>query len=135
MGPLASIAVPQELRDAVSGQAWLEGMLEAERALAAAEAAAGVIPASAAEAIAGACRAELYDWDEIAAQGRAVANPAEPLVRALRERVGGDAAQWVHRGATSQDVVDTAAMLVARRARALVLGHAGDVAAACAWVS
>jgi len=130
VGVLTSIAVPRELRDAVSERGWLEGMLEAERALAAAEAAAGVIPAAAAEAIAGACRAELYDWDGIAAQGRTVANPAEPLVRALRERVGGDAATWVHHGATSQDVVDTAAMLVARRARALVLGYADDVAAA-----
>ena len=44
-------------------------------------------------------------------------NPAEPLVRALRELVGGDAAQHVHWGATSQDIIDSAAMLVAPRAR------------------
>jgi 3-carboxy-cis,cis-muconate cycloisomerase len=45
-----------------------------------------------------------------------VGNPAAPLVGALRARVGEPAAADVHRGATSQDVVDSAAMLVARRA-------------------
>ncbi len=114
------MAVPAALRDAVSERAWLEGMLDAERALANAESLAGVIPASAAAAIAEQCRAELYAWDEIAAGGRVVGNPAEPLVRALRAAVGGDSARWVHHGATSQDIVDTAAMLVAQRALRLI---------------
>jgi 3-carboxy-cis,cis-muconate cycloisomerase len=130
---LRSIAVPQELREAVSERAWLDGMLAAERALANAEAAAGVIPADAAAAIAAKCRAELYDWDELAAAGRAVANPAEPLVRSLRAAVGGKAARWVHHGATSQDVVDTAAMLVARSSLGLIdreLVGANEAAAA-----
>jgi 3-carboxy-cis,cis-muconate cycloisomerase len=129
---LASIAVPRELREAVSERAWLEGMLDAERALATAEAKAGVIPAEAADAIAAQCRADLYDWDELASRGRAVGNPAEPLVKLLREAVGGDAAQYVHRGATSQDIVDTAAMLVARRALELILAELDGAAAACA---
>ena len=123
MSILASIAVPAELREAVSEQAWLEAMLDAERALANAESLAGAIPAAAAAAIAEQCRAELYDWSELAEQGRAVGNPAEPLVRALRAAVGGEAAGYVHFGATSQDIVDTAAMLVARRALELVLGQ------------
>jgi 3-carboxy-cis,cis-muconate cycloisomerase len=117
-GPLF---VPPDLLDAVSGRAWLEGMLEAERALATAEAAAGVIPAGAAVAIAERCDPDLYDFDELLEQGRAVGNPAEPLVRALRKAVGGDAAGYVHHGATSQDVMDTATMLVARGALDLVL--------------
>jgi 3-carboxy-cis,cis-muconate cycloisomerase len=117
-GPLF---VPPALLDAVSGRAWLEGMLEAERALATAEAAAGVIPAEAAVAIAERCDPDLYDFDELLEQGRAVGNPAEPLVRALRKAVGGDAAGYVHHGATSQDVMDTASMLVARGALDLVL--------------
>ena len=50
-------------------------------------------------------------------QGRASGNPAEPLVRALREQVGGDEARYVHYGATSQDVLDSAMMIVARNAR------------------
>jgi 3-carboxy-cis,cis-muconate cycloisomerase len=126
------IFVPRDLREAVSDRAWLEGMLEAERALARAEARAGVIPEAAAAAIAAACQAHAFDPERLAEAGRATGNPAEPLVRALREAVGGEAAGLVHRGATSQDIVDTAAMLVARRALALVLDRLDAVAAGCA---
>ena len=68
----------------------------------------------------------------IAQQGRGSGNPAEPLVRALRAAVGGEAAGYVHYGATSQDIVDTAAMLVSRRALELVLEDVARVTAACA---
>ena len=91
MNAFAQLFVPTQFRDAVSDRAWLAAMLEAERALAAASSRVGVIPAEAADAVAAACRPELYDLDAILAEGRAVANPAEPLVRALRARVGGDA--------------------------------------------
>ena len=63
------------------------------------------------------------DFETLAREGRSVGNPAEPLVRALRERVGGDAARYVHWGATSQDVMDTASMLVARRALDLIVAE------------
>ena len=125
-GPLF---VPEQLLAAVSDQAWFEAMIEFESALARAEAAAGVVPAEAAEAIAEACRLELYDLGQLLEQGRAVGNPAEPLVRALRQRVGHDAAGYVHRGATSQDVIDTAAMLVSRRALDLIRVELDRVAA------
>jgi 3-carboxy-cis,cis-muconate cycloisomerase len=128
----APIFVPAALRGAVSDGAWLAAMLEAERALARAEASVGVIPAAAADAIAAACEPAGYDVEAVCADGRAVANPAEPLVRVLRERVGGDAARHVHFGATSQDVVDTAAMLVARRACELVATELDGAAAGCA---
>ncbi len=81
-----AVLVPAGLRAAVSDRAWLEAMLDAERALANAEAIAGVIPAHVAGPIADACRAELFDAGEVAAAGRWAGNPAEPLVRALRER-------------------------------------------------
>jgi 3-carboxy-cis,cis-muconate cycloisomerase len=128
----ASIAVPPELREATAGPAWLEAMLAAERALAEAEAQAGAIPAEAADRIAQSCRAELFDLGQLLEQGHAAGNPVEPLVRALREAVGGDAALYVHWGATSQDILDTAAMLVARRALRLILADVDRVAAACA---
>jgi 3-carboxy-cis,cis-muconate cycloisomerase len=127
-----AIFVPDALRDAVSDRAWVQAMLDAERALAVAEARAGVIPEGSAAAIADACRVERFDVEGIVAAGRAVANPAEPLVRALRETVGGTAADHVHWGATSQDVVDTAAMLVARRAATVVLDELAGVAEGCA---
>ncbi len=132
MTPFAAIFVPAELRDAVSDGAWLEGMLEAERALATAGAAAGVVPATAAIAISEACRPELFDASRLAEDGRAVGNPSEPLVRALRDAVGPEAADYVHLGATSQDIVDTAAMLVTRGALDLVVAELDRLADGCA---
>ena len=129
MTPFGPLFVPEQLLAAVSDQAWFEAMIEFESALAGAEAAAGIVPAEAAEAIADACRPELYDLGELLELGRAVGNPAEPLVRALRQRVGHDAAGYVHRGATSQDVIDTAAMLVSRRALDLIRLELDRVAA------
>jgi 3-carboxy-cis,cis-muconate cycloisomerase len=127
-----AIFVPDELLRAVDDRAWLEAMLDVERALANAQALAGVIPADAASAIAEACDADRYDVEALAVQGRAAGNPAEPLVRALRREAGPAGADWVHWGATSQDVVDTAAMLVARRALSSSLDAADRLAAAAA---
>jgi 3-carboxy-cis,cis-muconate cycloisomerase len=132
MTAFAGLFVPDALRAAVSDRAWFAAMLDAERALASASAAAGAIPPAAAAAIAAGCDAELYDTEWLAAEGRAVANPAEPLVRALRARVGEEHGRYVHRGATSQDVLDTAGMLVARDALALSLAELDSAAAACA---
>ena len=127
-----ALFVPQELRAATSDTAWLQAMLDAERALAVANAAAGAIPSEAADAIAEACRAERFDVEAILEQGRGPGNPVEPLVRELRNVVGDEAADAVHRGATSQDILDTAQMLVARRSIDVVLGELDAVAAACA---
>lgn len=117
------IFVPDELRDATSGRAWLAAMLAAERALADARGLDGV---------ADACDPALYDLDAIAREGRAAGNPVEPLVRALRERSG---VAEAHVGATSQDVLDTAAMLVARDARELIRAETAAAAAACAGLA
>jgi len=124
--------VPAPFLEAVSDGAWVQAMLDAEAALARAEADAGVIPAEAATAIVEKGRAELFDASALAEEGRAAANPAEPLVRALRKEVGGEAADSVHYGATSQDIVDTAAMLVSRRSLELVLAELNRAAAAVA---
>jgi len=126
------IFVPQAVRDAASGRAWLQALLDAERALAVAEARKGAIPAAAAERIAACCEAERFDPAVIAEDGRRVGNPAEPLVRALRAAAGDEAGRYVHFGATSQDIVDTAAVLVSRRVLELVLADLDGVAAACA---
>ena len=105
---------------AVDDQAFLQGMLDFERALARAQAVAGLMEPRAAEAIAAACRAEDYDPVAIGAQAPSIGNPAGPLVKALTARVEGPGRGQVHRGATSQDVVDTAMMIVARRALTLL---------------
>jgi 3-carboxy-cis,cis-muconate cycloisomerase len=129
------IFVPAEFREALSDRAWLQAMLDAERALAAAEARAGVIPPDAAEAIAAACEWDRFDPAELGEEGRAPGNPVEPLVRALTAAVEGDAARYVHWGATSQDILDTAAMLVARNVLDLILGRVAQVAGECATLA
>jgi len=122
-------------RAAVDDQAWLQAVLDVEAALARAQAAAGLIPAEHADAIGAACRADRYDAAAIGEQATDVGNPAAPLVKALRAQVGGDAAADVHRGATSQDIVDSAAMLVARRALAVVLDDLAGAADAAAHLA
>jgi 3-carboxy-cis,cis-muconate cycloisomerase len=105
-GPLF---VPAAVRAAVSDRAWFDAMVRAEQAL-----------------LPGLDVPEL-DVDALLEQGRAVANPVEPLVRALRERT-----PEAHRGATSQDIVDTAAMLVARDATGEIETELGRARTACA---
>jgi len=122
------------VREAVSDRAWLQAMLDAEAALAGAGADVGLVPAEAAAAIAAACDAARYDVAEL---GRAAAdsgNPAAPLARALTAEAG-DAGRYVHFGATSQDIVDTAAMLVARSAREALLADLDACRAALAGLA
>jgi 3-carboxy-cis,cis-muconate cycloisomerase len=126
VSPFAAIFVPGEIGDAVSDRAWLNAMLDAERALAHAEATAGVITADEAASVESACDPSLYDPAELATHASA-GNPADALARALRER-----APKAHYGATSQDIVDTAAMLVAKRALVLIGGELTGAEDACA---
>ncbi|MEM1047713.1 MAG: 3-carboxy-cis,cis-muconate cycloisomerase [Pseudomonadota bacterium] len=88
-------------------RARLQAMLDFEAGLAAAEAECGIVPADAAAAIAAVCSADLYDAARLGEATILSGNPAIPLVKALTEQVGGDAARFVHWGATSQDVIDT----------------------------
>jgi 3-carboxy-cis,cis-muconate cycloisomerase len=124
--PFEALFVPAALREAVSDAAWLRAMLEAERALAVAEAKAGVISQEEADAVVEACGGN-YDVEALAEEGRRVGNPVEPLVRALRRSAG--RAHW---GATSQDILDTAMALVGRDAKGLVDAELEGLAAACA---
>jgi 3-carboxy-cis,cis-muconate cycloisomerase len=131
-GLFGEVLARGRVREATTDLAWLQAMLDAEAALARAQAAAGLVAAEHAEAIAAACRAERYDVDALGAQAAAVGNPAAPLVRALRAEVGDPAAADVHRGATSQDIVDSATMLVARRALEALLDDLGGATEAAA---
>jgi 3-carboxy-cis,cis-muconate cycloisomerase len=116
----------------LDGAAWLAAMLDVEAALARAEARTGLVPEDAAEAIAAACRAEFFDPAELGRRARESANPVVPLVKELTARVPPAAAAYVHWGATSQDVLDTAAMLVTRRALRPVGEDLAAAADACA---
>jgi 3-carboxy-cis,cis-muconate cycloisomerase len=129
------IFVPEQVREATSDRAWLQAMLDTEAALAAAEADAGVIPAEAAAAIGTACDAGGFDVEAIGREGRSVGVPVISLLRALRERVDDEVAGFGHCGATSQDVMDTAAMLVARRVIERIEPELDGVARACAGLA
>jgi 3-carboxy-cis,cis-muconate cycloisomerase len=116
LAPLFSSAA---MRAVCDDAALLQHMLDFEAALARAEAAVGVIPASAAEPIAKACRAEAFELSTLADAATRSGNLAIPLVKALTAAVAktdADAARYVHWGATSQDVIDTAVMLGLRAA-------------------
>jgi 3-carboxy-cis,cis-muconate cycloisomerase len=104
--------------------ATLQNMLDFEAALARAEAVTGVIPNSAAAGIASACKAAEFDLAALAEAATRSGNLAIPLVKALTARVAqsdAEAARYVHWGATSQDVIDTAAMLTLRGAIEVLL--------------
>ncbi len=104
-------------------QAVVQAMLRFEQALAEAEAAEGVIPETAARAIASVCRAPLYDIPALIVAGRRAGALAIPLVKELQRTVAlysEEAATHVHWGSTSQDVLDTALVLVTREALQLV---------------
>lgn len=116
----------------VTGEAWLQAMLDVEAALARAGAAEGLVAVADAEAIVAACRVERFDRRALERQGGEHASPVLGLVAALREAVGPDVAASVHLGATSQDIVDTAAMLVAARALDPLLIDAAAAAEAAA---
>ena len=113
-------------------RAWLQAMLDVEAALARACATEGLVPREAADAIAAACDAARFDAAALGQAAAAFALPVIPLVHALREIVGEQAAPYVHHGATSQDVLDTAAMLVARRALVPLVEDAAAAASAAA---
>ena len=99
---------------AFSAEAFVSAMLDFERALAAAEADAGIVPPDAAHVIAGACANLRLAPEALAAEAKRSGSLAVPLVRALTEhvaRVDARAAAFVHYGSTSQDVLDTTLVL------------------------
>ncbi|MFD9189444.1 adenylosuccinate lyase family protein [Streptomyces phaeochromogenes] len=122
----------------VTDEAWLQAMLDAEVALARAQYAVGLTPAAAVRAIASVARADRLDLVALAHAARAAANPVVALVTAFTEVVAAKdpaAAEYVHRGSTSQDILDSAAMLVARRVLGLVAADLERTGAALATLA
>ncbi len=117
---------------AVTGEAWLRAMADTEAALAAACVVEGLISAEAGGAILEALQAAPFDVAAIAAEAGNHATPVVPLVAELRRRVGPEFAAAVHLGATSQDIIDTAAMIVSRRALETIIIDARGAAQAAA---
>ncbi|MBZ5726593.1 MAG: 3-carboxy-cis,cis-muconate cycloisomerase [Acidobacteriia bacterium] len=122
-----SLSATEALSRVFSDGVVLQAMLDFEAALAQAEARLGLIPADAAAAIGEAAVAEGFDAAELARQSWRAGTPAIPLARFLTERVRALnplAAGFVHWGATSQDVTDTAMVLLLGQCRkVLEPGH------------
>ncbi|WP_424627263.1 3-carboxy-cis,cis-muconate cycloisomerase [Bradyrhizobium sp. SYSU BS000235] len=116
---LAPLLSSPAMRAVCDDTAYLQYMLDFEAALARAEAATGTIPGSAARIISDGCRAENLDAAALANAASKAGNLAIPLVKALTAHIAKadpEASRYVHWGATSQDVIDTATMLQLRAA-------------------
>ena len=113
----------------------LQGMLDFEAALARAQASTGLIPAEVVGDIQASCRAELFDFAELAVAIGNAGNSAIPLVKALGKKIAAvnpAAERYVHRGATSQDVMDTGLVLQLRDALGLIEADLAQLADALA---
>jgi 3-carboxy-cis,cis-muconate cycloisomerase len=118
-----------------SDAAWLQAMLDAEAGLARALERAGLAPAGSGAAVTEVAQAGNFDAGELGQLAALTGNPVPALARALARRVPQTAVGAVHRGATSQDIVDTAAMLLAKRAADVVLEDLAQAAAATAGLA
>jgi 3-carboxy-cis,cis-muconate cycloisomerase len=110
-GPIAQLT---------SARAWVEAILDAEAALAGAQADVGDIPLAAAGSIARACDVARIDVDAVIDEAALGGNLLIPLLPRLQAITGPEDAGYLHRGATSQDIVDAAAAVVVRRCAELV---------------
>jgi 3-carboxy-cis,cis-muconate cycloisomerase len=118
-----------------SDAAWLQAMLDTEAALACAVERAGLAPPGSGAAVTAVAHADFFDNGTLGEAATATGNPVPALVRALTERLpesAAGAAAAVHKGATSQDIIDTAAMLIARSALDVILADLSAAAGSCA---
>ena len=113
-------------------RAWLRAMLDTEAALARALERAGLAPGGAGAAVTDAAATAPFDPGALGRRAALSGNPVPALVADLRKAVPPDAADTVHRGATSQDIIDTAAMLLARDALDRLSGDLAAGADGCA---
>jgi 3-carboxy-cis,cis-muconate cycloisomerase len=120
-GLFAAVEARGLVAEAVSDAAVLRAMLRFEGTLARAEAGAGLIPAEHAAAIEEACRGPAPDVAVLGRESAESGAPVVPLLARLRDRLAPDVAPSLHLGATTQDVMDTATMIVTAGALHLIL--------------
>jgi 3-carboxy-cis,cis-muconate cycloisomerase len=131
----APLFADPDVFEQMSDRARLQAMLDVEAALADVQAQLGIIPREAAAHIGRAARADLFDLSAIAAETATDGVPTIPLVRHLTKMVQStnrEAARYVHWGATSQDIFDTALVLQLQRVAPVLLAHLDRAAAAAA---
>ncbi|MCX5530058.1 3-carboxy-cis,cis-muconate cycloisomerase [Streptomyces sp. NBC_00006] len=121
-----------------SEEAFLQALLDAEAGLTRAQSSLDLAPAAAGEAVTAAAVAERFDVRDLARRSRGGGNPVIPLVADLTAAVSDVSAEhaaYVHRGATSQDILDSALMLVAARTLDVLLDELSDTEGALAGLA
>jgi adenylosuccinate lyase len=109
-----------ELRAIFSEENRVQKWLDFEAALAAAQAEMGIIPAAAAQEIAGQARVANVDIAKMSAEIRRIKHSLVPALKQLQAACSKENGEWVHYGATTQDVVDTGVALQLKEFHALV---------------
>jgi 3-carboxy-cis,cis-muconate cycloisomerase len=118
-----SLSSTGPLAELFSDESVLQAMLDFEAALAGAEARSGIVPKAAADAIGSVAKAGNFDAAAITRETLRAGTAGIPLVKALTAKVrakSAEAARFVHWGATSQDVADTALILLLKRSQPLL---------------
>jgi adenylosuccinate lyase len=109
-----------DMRATFEADSQYQSWLDVEAALAEAQAEIGMIPAEAARAIRAAAKIGDLDLVAVKEHGRITGHPLLGVVRVLRDKVGEAHGTWAHYGATTQDIIDSGHMLLAKRAHALI---------------
>lgn len=108
-----------QTRAIFSDEQTVQRWLDVEAALARVQARMGIIPQAAADEICAKARVENIDLPELKREMDRTSHPIVPLLRAMKKVCAGDAAEFIHWGATTQDIVDTGTMLQVKDALAL----------------
>ena len=117
-----------QMREIFSDRATIARYVDVEIALARAQGEVGVIPSEAAEAIAKHASSDDLDLERLRTETAIVGYPILPLVRQLVDQCG-EAGKYVHWGATTQDIMDTATVLQVRDALELIAADLGELRA------
>ncbi|MFI1914959.1 FAD/NAD(P)-binding protein [Nocardia sp. NPDC020380] len=123
-GLFAPVSVGAPVEALLSDDAWIAAMSDVELALARAEAGLGMVPAGVVEHMAEALREHAFDARALARASRGAANPVVSFVEELHvavAEVDPVSANYVHYGSTSQDILDTATMLIASRVLGVII--------------
>ncbi len=131
-GLFEPVFVTDEMVPITSAQNWVQKMVEFECALAQAQADVGLIPVQAANEISGLISTHSIDPTELGIKTRFGGTPVIPLVRILTDKLSESARPWIHYGATSQDVLDSATMMIVREAVKLIYADLLSVGASLA---
>lgn len=134
-GLFEPVFISDEMAPVTSAQNWVQKMVEFEAALAIAQGELGLIPSEAANEIAGLAASHGLDPTELGVKARASATPVIALVKGLGDRLSNASRPWIHYGATSQDVLDTATMMVAKEALRLIFDELVSVGSSLASIA